>query len=58
MNPMDTAPADALRLTVGFTDDLDREWRIMRVVERWHNETHTGGFRLCREQPCYAAQRA
>lgn len=55
---MDTAPADALRLTVGFTDDLDREWRIMRVVERWHNETHTGGFGLCRQQPCYAAQRA
>jgi hypothetical protein len=24
------------------------------IVERWHNDTHPGGFRFCDQQPCHA----
>jgi len=24
------------------------------IVENWHDETHTGAFWLCLEQPCHA----
>ena len=24
------------------------------IVERWHNDEHSGGFRFCDQQPCHA----
>lgn len=31
--------------------------RTYEIVRAWHNDTHTGTFRFCDQQPCHAINR-
>jgi hypothetical protein len=55
---LDTARLAPVPSTVGDEGTWPAPTPVLDVLQRWHDEQHDGGFALCLEQPCHAAQRA
>lgn len=49
---------DAGWIYVGDTDEHVSGVGLLKLVFRWHNDTHPDAFRYCAEEPCHTIYQA